>query len=148
MSIKRATGFALMRAAVDKGQSRSSFLKELNLKGLTYRKTDMHADWRNLANIEVKKDLFKFVRKTYKPSQAIVAKTNWEYKERYTSFVKVLSQITPDEPLVEKFVAVRYDGLITPEEVERLAWEMIAKQSPKKIQEVVSLTAFSIYENK
>lgn len=147
MSIKRAVAIPLMREAVDKKQSRSSFLRELKLKGLSYRKTDMLADWRNIANIDAKKDLFKFVRKTYKPSQAVVAKTNWEFKERYTSFVKVLSQITPDEPLVESFVAVRYDDLVSPEEVERLAWEMIQEQSPKKIQQVVGLTAFSVYEN-
>lgn len=147
MSIKRAVAIPLMREAVDKKQSRSSFLRELRLKGLSYRKTDMLADWRNIANIDAKKDLFKFVRKTYKPSQAVVAKTNWKFKERYTSFVKVLSQITPDDPLAESFVAVRYDDLVSPEEVERLAWEMIQEQSPKKIQQVVGLTAFSVYEN-
>ncbi|GAI80748.1 unnamed protein product [marine sediment metagenome] len=39
---------------------------------------------------------------------------------------------------------IHYDELLTPERVEAVTYEQIKKQSPKKIEEIVGVTAFEV----
>ena len=144
MSIKRAAAIPLMRRAVDKGQSRASFLRELRAAGLTYRKTTMLADWRGIAQIERKKEVFKYVRKDRLPTTRAIAEVPWKLSTEFKYMVKVQSRIRPDEPIKTEVKAIMQDKIITPAEAERLAWEMIREQSPKKIEQVVSVTAWHV----
>jgi len=146
MSIKRAAAIPLMRRAIDKGQSRVSFLRELRTKGLTYRKTTMLGDWRTYAEIETKRDLYKYVRKDRLPSERVMAKVSWELPKEYMYYVKTRRQIAPEEPIIEQVKAVHYDLPLTPIEVEELAWKEIREQSPKLIEQVVSITAWEMYK--
>lgn len=143
MSIKRAAAFMLMRKAVDKGQSRSSFLAELRTKGMTYRKTTMLGDWRGLANLDAKKDLLKYVRKDRLPSSKVIATVPWDMSEEYMYICKVRSRISPDEPITERNINITQDKPLTPLQIEQLAWEMISEQSPKQIAQIVGITPFA-----
>lgn len=144
MSIKRAAAIPYMRRAVAKGQSRASFLRELSAKGLTYRKTTMLADWRSEANVEAKKGLMKYVRKDRIPTKAIIAEVAYKLPKEYMYVVNIYSQKHPDEPIVMSEKVIHYDELLTPERVEAVTYEQIKKQSPKKIEEIVSVTAFEV----
>ena len=146
MSIRRATAIPLMRRAFAKGQSSASFLRELRAKGLTYRKTTMLADWRNVANIKEREELFKYVRKDRKPTQRIIAEVDWKISDEFMYVCKVKSRKAPDEPITERDINVMQDRVLTPAEVEALAWEMIGEQSPKKIAEVVSITPWTVIQ--
>ena len=143
MSIRRAAAIPLMRRAVAKGQSRASFLRELKAEGLTYRKTTMLADWRNTAQLETKKDLLKYVRKDRKPTRRVIAEVDWKISEEFMYIVKVKSRKAPDEPITERNINILQDKPLTPVEIERLAWEMISEQSPKKIAQVVGVTPWT-----
>ena len=146
MSIRRATAIPLMRRAIDKGQSRASFLRELRAKGLTYRKTTMYADWRTYAEIETKRDLYKYVRKDRIPSVKVMAEVPWKLPKEYMYYVKTRRRIAPDEPIVSQVKAVHFDLPLTPREVEELAWREIREQSPKLIEQVVGITAWEMYK--
>lgn len=143
MSIKRATVFMKMREAVAKGQSRTSFYREMRAEGLAYRKSTMFSDYRGLANIEEKKDLLSYVRKDRLPSPKVIAIQPWAMSNEYMYVCKVKSRVSPDEPIVEKNINIMQDKLLTPAEIERLGWEMISEQSPKLIAQVVSITPWT-----
>ena len=144
MSIKRAAAIPLMRRAVDKGQSRASFLRELRTKGLTYRKTTMLGDWRSLADIEAKKDLFKYVRKDRVPSDRVIASVSWALSTEYKYLVNVASRLRPDEPIKYEVKSIMTDELLTPEAVERAGWEMIEEKYPERFEEIVSVTPIGV----
>jgi len=139
MSIKRAQVIGLMRGAFRRGQSASSFMADMKVKGLRYRRTDMFADWRSVNELEKKKDLLQYVRKDRLPTKAAIAEVTWDIKHEYMYVVKVRSRIGPEEPIMERKVNIMEDRPLTPKEVEGLAWEMIKEQSPKKVQEIVEV---------
>lgn len=143
MPIERAIVIAKMRKAFRIGQSASSFLTNMKAQGLSYRRTDMLADWRSVNEIESKKELLQYVRKDRLPSPKVLAKVTWDIKSEYMYVLKVKSQQAPDEPITERKVNIMQDTPLTPEEIERLGWEMISEQSPKEIAKVVSITAWS-----
>jgi len=68
MAIKRAAVIGLMRGAFRRGQSASGFLRDMGAKGLSYRRTDMLADWRSVNELERKKGAMRFVRRDRFPS--------------------------------------------------------------------------------
>lgn len=143
MPIERAIVIAKMRKAFRIGQSASSFLTDMKAQGLSYRRTDMLADWRSVNEIEAKEGLLRFVRKDYKPTQRVIAEVDWKISTEFMYKVKVQSRLRPDEPVTERFVNIMQDRPLTPAEVERLAWEMISEQSPKRLSEIVGMTAWS-----
>lgn len=143
MPIERAIVIAKMRKAFRIGQSASSFLTDMKAQKLSYRRTDMLADWRSVNEIEAKKELLQYVRKDRLPSPKVLAKVTWDIKGEYMYVLKVKSRLAPDEPITERNINVVQDNLLTPAEIERLGWEMISEQSPKEIAKVVSITAFT-----
>lgn len=146
MPIERAIVIAKMRKAYRVGQSASSFLYDMRAEGLSYRRTDMLADWRSVNEIEAKKGRLAFVRKDYRPTRKVIAEVDWKISTEFMYNVKVRSQISPDEPITERFVNVMQDKPLTPAEIEQLAWSVIQEQSPDKIRQVVGVTAWSAVE--
>ncbi len=143
MPIERAIVIAKMRKAFRIGQSASSFLTDMKSQGLSYRRTDMFADWRSVNEIESKKELLQYVRKDRLPSPRVLAKVTWDIKSEYMYVLKVKSRLAPDEPITERKINIMQDNPLTPAEIEQLGWEMISEQSPKEIAKVVSITPWS-----
>jgi len=143
MSIQRATVIAKMRSAFREGVSASRFLADMKVAGLSYRKTDMLADWRSVNELETKKELLQYVRKDYYPTEKSIAQVTWKLSHEYMYVIKVQSRLRPDEPITEHKVNIMSDNPLTPREVEALAWDMISEQSPKRIGEVESLTGWA-----
>ena len=118
MGVIRAETIARMRIAFREGLSASRFIKDMKGIGLSYRRTDMLADWRSVGNIEQKKDLLKYVRRDRYPAEKSLASVTWELSKEYMYKVKVQSVIRIGEPLTDRFVNIMSDVPMTPAMVE------------------------------
>lgn len=143
MGLVRAQVIQLMSGAYRRGQSASSFISDMRERGLSYRRTDMLADWRSVNELEAKKELLRYVRKNYYPTERSIAQVDFKLSSEYMYKVRVQSRIAPDEPLKERFVNIMSDVPITPAQVEQLAWEMIQEQSPKEISKIEQITPWT-----
>ena len=136
---KRAEVNLRAKAAFQQGQSASSFLADMKRRGLSYRRTDMLADFRSVNEIERKADAFKYVRKDYYPTVKSIAQVDWDMSHEFLYKLKVQSRLEPGQPLTERFINIESDIPLTREMVEAQAWEMIGEQSPDKQKQVVRI---------
>ncbi len=143
---RRSAVILRAKIAFKKGVSASKFLADMKARGLSYRRTDMLADWRSVNEVERKADAFKYVRKDRMPTAAVIAQVDWSLSREYMFKVKILSRIRPGEPILERFVNIMQDRPRTPGEIEALAWSLIQKQSPKLQAQVVSITAWTVLQ--
>ena len=123
----RAEVIARMRLAFREGMSASTFI------------TDM----RSINELESKKELFKYVRKDYLPTEKTIAHVEWEMSQEYMYKVKVHSRISPGEPMTERFVNIMSDRPLTPREVEGMVfenWVTYEKYKQELIEDVVPTT--------
>lgn len=118
MGIVRAETIARMRGAFRKGMAASRFIADMKAKGLSYRRTDMLADWRTVNELEVKEGLVRYVRKDRYPTEKSIASVGWEISKEYMYKVQVKSVVRIGEPLTERFVNIMSDVPMTPAMVE------------------------------
>lgn len=116
--LRRPTAILKMPSAIARGLSVEGFIRELKSLGLSYRHTNMLADWRSVSGVEARKEVIKYVRKDRLPSMRSVADVEWELSKEYMYKVKAWSRTKPDEPLTERFVNITSDKLLTPQEIE------------------------------
>lgn len=118
MSIIRAETIARMRGAFRKGLSASRFISDMRAIGLSYRRTDMLADWGSVNELEKKEGLLRYVRKDRYPAEKSMAAVSWTISKEYMYKVKVESVIRIGEPITERFVNIVTDVPMTPEMLE------------------------------
>jgi len=140
---KRSAVILRAKLAFKKGQSASQFISDMKTRGLSYRRTDMLSDFRSVNQLEAKADLYKYVRKDYTPTAAVIAQVDWELSAEFMYKVKITSRTAPGEPLTERFVNIMQDRPMSPGEIEGLTWAMIGQQSPKLQSQVVSVTPWT-----
>jgi len=121
--LKRPTAILRMPEAIAQGLSASKFLSQLKAQGLGYRRQRFLADWRSVAGIEARKDVFKNVRKDRRPSMKSLADVEWEMSQEYMFKVRAKFRTGPDEPLQERFVNIPSDHPMTPDEVQAAVFE-------------------------
>lgn len=139
LGLRRAIAIKLIPNAFKSGQSASSFINMLRSKGLTYRRTNMFADWRTVNNIEAKKDVLKYIRKDRLPSVRSMADVEWGYDKEYIYKAKTWSRIHPDEPLTERMVTFTSDIPLTPLQVEEqiaTKWSAWERYIPEKVERI------------
>ncbi|GAI69066.1 unnamed protein product, partial [marine sediment metagenome] len=139
-----ANVIALMRGAFRRGQSAGSFIRGMREKGLTYRRTDMLADWRSVNELERKSEAFSSVRKDYYPTKVHIAEVEWRLSKEYMYKVKVESRLRPDEPITERFVNLMADTPLTPRMVEQALvekWRDEERYIEQLIEKIVPFTA-------
>lgn len=136
---------ALMRGAFRKGQSASSFIQVMTARGLSYRRTNMLADWRSVNETERKAGELRFVRKDYYPSERTLAAVEWDLSQEYMYKVKTLSRVRPDEPIVERFVNIMSDIPLTPREVEQQVWSRWGEWEKYEGERLKELVVWSAY---
>ncbi len=140
MSLKRANVIGLMRGAFRRGESASTFLWSMRERGLSYRRTDMLADWRSVNELEKKKGLMRFIRKDYYPAKIAMAEVEWALSQEYMYKVKVNSRLRPDMPITERFVNIMSDSPMTAAMVEQAVtekwseWEDYTAEAIEKMQ--------------
>lgn len=130
MGIIRAEVIARMHKAFQEGVSASRFIKDMRSAGLSYRRSDMLADWRDVNEIEIKDGLARYVRKGYVPSERVAELKEWALSREYMYKVRTESILRPGEAPVSRFVNIMADSPLTIEEIEREAWERSFVQSP------------------
>ena len=135
MGIVRAETIARMRGAFRKGVSASRFMADMRAAGLSYRRTDMLADWRSVNELAVKEGLARFIRKDRYPTDATMAAVTWQTSKEYMYKVKTQTRLYPGAPVIERFVNIMSDVPMTPAMVEQEAWEHSFSQSPPKAGE-------------
>jgi len=143
MPIERSVVILKMKQAFKEGLSAARFIADMKTAGLSYRRTTMLSDWRSVNELEKKAEALKYVRKDYYPTKAVTAQVAWQLSAEFMYKVRVQSRVSPTEPISERFVNIMQDKPLTPSEIEALAWSLIGEQSPKRIGEVVGVTAFT-----
>ena len=140
MGIVRAETIARMRGAFREGLAASRFIADMKAKGLSYRRTDMLADWRSVNEVEKKEGLLRFIRKDRYPTEKSIASVTWETSKEYMYKVKVQSVLRIGEPITERFVNIMSDVPMTPTmleaEVEQRwgEWEKYEAETITKLQ--------------
>ena len=145
MGIVRAETIARMRGAFRKGVSASRFISDMKVRGLTYRRADMLADWRTVNEIEKKEGLVRFIRKDRYPSKDTIAAVTWEMSQEFMYKVKVQSVIKPGEPIIDKFVNIMSDVPMTPAMIEAEVVDKWAELQESVIGERVGFQVFSVF---
>ena len=143
MAVKRATVIGFMRGAFRRGQSVSSFIADMRVKGLTYRRTDMLADWRSVNELERKEGVFRFVRKDYYPTKTVIAEVEWKLSQEYMYKVKVESRLRPEVPMTERLVNIMSDVPMTPAMVEQALIEKWAEWEEYTAEAIEKVTVWS-----
>jgi len=143
--LRRPAAILKMPEAMARGLTVEGFIRELRNTIGTYRRQLMLADWRSVNNIEARKDVVKYTRKDRMPSMRVVADVEWDMSKEFMYKLSVKSMAGPGQPMEEKFVNVMHDKLLPRGQVEALAREMMAAQSPKEMQAVQRVELVGIY---
>ena len=149
LGLRRAVAIKLIPKAFKSGLSASSFINQLRLKGLTYRRGTMLSDWRTVNEIEAKKDVLKYIRKDRLPSPRLMTELPWKYSKEYVYKANTWSRIHPDEPLTERTVTLLSDKPLTSRQIEEQittkwkGWEYV----PEKLERVAATTVYRMVES-
>jgi len=143
MSLLRAETIARMRSAFREGLSASTFIAQMQEIGLSYRRTDMLADWRTINELEVKEGTLRYVRKDRYPTEKTIAAVSWEMGKEYMYKVQVQSVIRAGEPVTERFVNIMSDVPMTPAMVEAEVEESWGGWERYSAEEITGLQIWS-----
>lgn len=143
MSIKRATVIAKMRKAFKLGVSQTRFLADMKAAGLSYRHTNMIADWHDANKVAYQEGRMRFIRKGYAPADRIAELKEWAMSKEYMYKVKTKSRLHPDEPITERFVNIMSDVPLTVREVQAQVEERWGEWEKYAPEELVSLQVWT-----
>lgn len=143
MGIVRAETIARMRGAFRKGLAASRFISDMKAIGLSYRRTDMLADWRSVSHLEVKDGLMQYIRKDRYPTKTSLAAVTWNISKEYMYILKVKSVISPGMPVVERKVNILSDVPMTPGMIEAEIEERWAEEEKYAGATLVGVQAWS-----
>ena len=121
----------LMRKAIKAGQSRTSFLRDMKAKGLTYPRKRMVADWTQLTDFHAKQGALTRVRRDAFPSVKSIVTTDWDIAGTYMWYVKCKTRVSPDAPITEMEVSIVSDEPMTPRMIEQAVVDMWAEWKEK-----------------
>jgi len=144
MADTRSKVLVLMRAAIRKKQSRTSFLRDMKTQGLTYPQKIMVADWLSISEFVAKDGVLRHVRRDAYPRAKSIVTTDWAISGEYMYKVKVTSRLRPDEPITERFVNIVSDSPMTPRMVEQAVvtkWAEWEDYTAETLEEVTPWTA-------
>ena len=143
--LRRSISIKLIPKAFKGGLSASSFINQLRLKGLTYRRSTMLSDWRTVNEIEAKKDTLKYIRKDRLPSVQSMADVEWSYDKEYIYKANTWSRIHPDDPLTERMVTFTSDRPLMLRQVEEqiaTKWSAWERYIPEKVERIQVTAAY------
>ena len=146
MGIVRAEVIQRMSRAFKDGLSASRFIADMKSVGLSYRRTDMLADWREQSGIKIKDGLLRFVRKDRLPVSAVIASIKKDVDWSVMYKVKVWSRLRPDDPITERFVNIVSDAPMTPTMIESEVMEQWQQWERYAPEEITGLQVWSAYK--
>ena len=140
-NVGRAAMSVSIKNAVTQGQSASAWIRDMASKGLSYRRTTMLSDWRNVNKIKAKEGLLRYVRKDYLPSTEMAFIKDWDMNREYWYRLRVKSRESAGVPVDEKYVSVMSDKPLTPREMEQEVLLQWGSWYGRKIQDIISIVA-------
>lgn len=135
MAATRSNVIARMRSAIKKDITASDFIAIMKEKGLSYRRTDMLADWRELASIMKAESALGKIRTGYIPIDRMAELKVWNMSHEYMYKVRSEQITKTGKRLESKYVNIMSDEPMTVEEVEREAFVRAFDQSPPQAGE-------------
>lgn len=130
MAAARSNVIARMRAAIKKEITASDFIATMKEKGLSYRRSDMLADWREVASIMKVESVVGRIRTGYIPIDRMAELKVWNMSQEYMYKVRSEQITATGKKLEPKYVNIMSDEPMTVEEIETAAWELSFNQSP------------------
>jgi len=143
MSQVRSEVIARMRKAFKKGVSQTRFLADMKAAGLSYRRSDMIADWHDANKVAYQEGRMRFIRKGYAPADRIAELKEWAMSKEYMYKVKTKSRLQPDAPITERFVNIMSDVPLTIREVQAQVEERWGEWEKYAPEELVSLQVWT-----
>lgn len=143
MGILRAEVIARMRSAFREGLSATRFIKDMRELGLSYRRSDMLADWRSVNELEVKEGLARYIRKDRYPTTKTMAAVTWQTSKEFMYKVKVQSVVQVGAPITERFVNIMSDVPMTPAMIEAEVEERWAEWEKYEAETITQLQTWS-----
>lgn len=135
MAALRSNVIARMRSAIKKEITASDFIATMKEKGLSYRRTDMLADWREVASIMKAESALGRIRTGYIPIDRMAELKVWNLSQEYMYKVRSEQITKTGKRLEPKFVNIMSDEPMTVEEIETAAFELAFEQSPPQAGE-------------
>jgi len=136
MGIVRAEVIAKMREAFRTGKSATKFISEMKSLELSYRRTEMLADWRNINQLEAKEGRARYIRKGYIPAEKTAELKEWSTSREYMYKVRVQSRLRPGEPVTERFINIMSDKPMAVGQIEsqvEQSWGEYEKYRPEEL---------------
>lgn len=124
-SENRGIARTYLSSFMDQGFSANQVLRTLADQGLGYRRTDFLSDWREFQGLEKKKDVFRYIRKDYKPTSATITETNESLSKEYSYIFELKGRDRLTGETVTQGWRHATDSLLTLEESEELVNEMM-----------------------
>ncbi|MBA7691619.1 hypothetical protein ES703_100169 [subsurface metagenome] len=145
MGIVRAEAIARARKFIREGVSASKWITQMKARGISYRRTDMLADYRSEFNIKQKKDLMRYVRKDRYPTEKSIAAVTYEMSKEFMYSVQVKSILKAGEPITERFVNIMSDVPMTPAMVESEVMEQWQQWEKYAVEAITALQVWTAY---
>lgn len=130
MSIARSESIARARKFIREGVSASRWITAMRDQGISYRRTEMLADYREVLELEKKTGLARFVRKGYVPSDKAAELHAWDMSAEYMYTIRSTRVARPGEKPEVTYVNLMSDVPLTVEAIETEVWERSFGQSP------------------
>ncbi len=137
---KRASAQLLIKSAVKQNLSAAETIRRLKDKGISYRRTDMLADWRSAGNVEAKSGLLRYVRKDYVPSGRVLAEVTWKLSREYMYKIQMEVRESPGAKPVIRHINLMSDKPMTPREMETEIESAWGTWYPERRDEIISIT--------
>ncbi len=141
---ERAAGILRMKKAQAAGLSASAFIRQEQESNRAYRRQTMLSDWRNVGNIEVKRERLKYVRKDRVPTAEIAQVRDWNMSREFMFTVQVRERLSPDAPITTRHVNIMSDSPLTPRQIEEQVvqeWAGWYAAQKRQVIGVIPLTA-------
>lgn len=145
MAAKRAEVIVRMRKAIRSGGTASDFISAMMKKGLSYRRSDMLADWREVATIEHIDIAVSRIRKGYIPLEHIAELKFWAMSKEFMYRIRTERISAEGKTLEPKYINIMSNKPLTVEKLEREAFERAFEQSPAESGEERKFTVESVY---
>lgn len=111
------------------GNTALNFLKE---QGLSYRRQDFQADWREFTGLEKKKDTFKYIRPDLKPTAKTFTETSENLSKEYSYIFHVEGKDSITGEPKETGWRLATDDLLSLNEAMEMAEEYMVTEEYKQ----------------
>lgn len=145
MAINRAIAMAKMWAAARKGQTATSFIREIRKAGLGYATQAMYKDYRSVAKTISMEGALGKLRPEQRPAGKTMAEVEWQLSQEYMYKVKVKVKEKGRKEPVERYANILSNLRLTMEQLQQevyLRWQALEKYAGETLLEIVPFTAY------